>query len=312
MAQTNKRFQANQSILTSAVVHFSVLGALAICGVSQQITQARSLKMSWGNAQVELQSIAIRGFDLESDENRENEVELDLPALETQLPELAIEQVTVNASDEYSELFQPLADSPIRNNSGSGQDRSRHSSQHRIESDRGQGRAGGGQAVTFFGAGAPAQKIVFVLDNSGSMKQPMYAQSRDRVLKAEVMRAVRSLEEEMSFDVIYFNEKVLELDARGMRPATAENKRDMLKWIRAVIPDKDTWPGPALNRALELKPDIIFFLTDGVFAGETVDEITEKNESNIPIFTICLGDPRGAIVLTRLASRNGGLYRFIP
>lgn len=225
MTRTNKRFQANHSILTSAVVHFSVLGTLALCGVSQQLTQARSLRMSWGNSQEELQSIEVLGFDLESDKEQEKVVELALPAQEMQLPELAIEQAAVDASDDYSVLFQPLSDTPLRKDSGSGRDRGRHSRRHQ-GSDRGQGRAGGGQAVTFFGAGAPAQKIVFVLDNSGSMNRPMFAQSRERVLKTEVMRSIRSLEEEMLFDVIFFSDKVLELDSRGLRPATAENKRE--------------------------------------------------------------------------------------
>jgi len=144
------------------------------------------------------------------------------------------------------------------------------------------------------------------------MKRPMANRRREQVLKAEVMRSIRGLGEAMQFEVLYFNEEVLQLDRQGLRFATPDNRMAMLRWVRAVLPDGDTYPGPALRQALALHPDLIFFLTDGVFAARTIDEITAHNEDQIPIFTIALGDPRGAALLAALAARNGGLYRFVP
>ena len=63
--------------------------------------------------------------------------------------------------------------------------------------------------------------------------------------------------------------------------------------------------------ALQMRPDVIFFLTDGEFNYRVVREVSAANFGSVRIHTISLGDDSGEKFLTELAARNGGVYRHI-
>ena len=68
----------------------------------------------------------------------------------------------------------------------------------------------------------------------------------------------------------------------------------------------------ALKKALELKPDVIYLLTDGVFKPDAVDEVTKLNTHGVSIHTFCIGDAAGEGLVKAIASKNNGKYMFVP
>jgi hypothetical protein len=93
--------------------------------------------------------------------------------------------------------------------------------------------------------------------------------------------------------------------------ASKQNLQTARKWIADVRPVGPTFPGTALKRALELEPDAIYFLSDGIFDAGIVDAVHQANTAKIAIHTICFEDRIGERVLQALAAQNGGKYRFV-
>ncbi len=115
--------------------------------------------------------------------------------------------------------------------------------------------------VRFFGTQAYGNKFVYVLDISGSM------QGR-RLLRAqrELLKSVRALPADNLFHVVLFNEGVFNFaNTPSLRQATRANKMLLERWIATAAARSGTLPGPALKIAGDLKPDHVFFLSDGDF-----------------------------------------------
>ena len=72
--------------------------------------------------------------------------------------------------------------------------------------------------------------------------------------------------------------------------------------------------GPS-GPALEPRPDVIFFLTDGEIprSEETLAAVTLLNSRGrrVVINTIAFGDPASQELLREIARRSGGIYRFV-
>jgi hypothetical protein len=73
-----------------------------------------------------------------------------------------------------------------------------------------------------------------------------------------------------------------------------------------------TDPRAALKKALELQPDVIYLLTDGVFNDDAVAEVTKQNTRGVSIHTFCFGDAAGEGLLKNIARENNGTYKFVP
>ena len=67
---------------------------------------------------------------------------------------------------------------------------------------------------------------------------------------------------------------------RRLIAATSHNKERVIDWARQVIPDQNTQPQNALRMALKLRPQLLFFLTDGEIPQSTID-IAEQNCSRV-------------------------------
>jgi hypothetical protein len=127
----------------------------------------------------------------------------------------------------------------------------------------------------------------------------------------ELVRSIGNLPDEMEFFVIFFNRVAVPMPAEKLQPATLGNKRKYLEWCMKVRGGGGTDPSEALKKALELKPDVIYLLTDGVFKDDAVREVTKLNTRGVSIHTFCFGDSAGETVLNEIASKNGGTYKFI-
>lgn len=170
----------------------------------------------------------------------------------------------------------------------------------------------GGGLVSFFGSRAKAKKIVFVVDASASMKKAgSSGKRRFDLMKEELKKSISALPLGVYYQIIFFNgpawfagqavdranwhEKNArnfwsykdgnpdELPRAPMIRVTPKQIRQSLQQIDDVRMDYGTdWRSP-LKMAMNLSPDLIFFMTDGaVFENPDdkplVEDLLEYNQ----------------------------------
>jgi hypothetical protein len=164
--------------------------------------------------------------------------------------------------------------------------------------------------------GGDVSKIVFVVDRSGSMTD-----SIDYV-RFELKRSIGKLGEEKEFHVIFYSSgPPVEMPTRRLVNATDRNKQLAFEFIDGVIPQGETDPSKALERAFEVKPELIYLLTDGEFDKATVGLLKRLNrDQKITVHTIGFWSwrsrqdsdpPSGEEVMKIMADQNGGNYKAI-
>lgn len=175
---------------------------------------------------------------------------------------------------------------------------------------QGTGSGGGG----FFGLSVKGKSTVFVVDASMSMNMfhPGPARTRFNRVKLELLRTIAGMTEEEQFFIVFFGDGAIPMPASQMVAATEDNQKRYLTWMAKVPAIGRTYPQQALLLALQLKPDLIYFLTDGEFDYAVVPGVTAANRDGIPIHTIGFGDNRGEVLMREIAVRNNGTYTFIP
>ncbi|HEY3246537.1 MAG TPA: VWA domain-containing protein [Phycisphaerae bacterium] len=171
----------------------------------------------------------------------------------------------------------------------------------------GVGSSGGG--ATFFKVGGKARgarNIVYVVDHSGSMLATFDA------VRDELMRSINALRRGQKFHLILFNNQALEKPPKALVPAIESQKQAALEFLRTVEPQGSTNPIPAMQRAFELHPDLIFFLTDGDFDPELLDRLRQWNkDKKVRVSTIAYLSLSGKPLLERIARENNGEFRFV-
>lgn len=184
--------------------------------------------------------------------------------------------------------------------------------------------AGAQFKTAMFGAGGNAKKIVFVIDATGSL-----IDSFPFIVK-ELTRTVNGLSERQSFAVIFYNgEKMMDAAGEGLRKADDQAKKAVIEWI---APEKHNIeikgkgnPVKAIQKALRMKPDLLFLLSDNITGqGQymveqdfLLSEIKRANASNTKINTIqfIYKDPMeqfgGKPTMQLIAEQTGGIYKFV-
>jgi ribosomal protein S27E len=162
----------------------------------------------------------------------------------------------------------------------------------------------------FFGTGAEeetAHKIVYVVDRSGSITD-----SIDYV-KFELKRSIGELSEETEFHVIFFSSgPPVEMPTRRLVPATERNKQLAFEFIDGIIPQGETDPSKALERAFAVGPELIYLLTDGEFDRAIIDLVKRCNVGGkVTVQTIGFLYKTGEAVLKEIAGGNNGEYKFV-
>ena len=168
-----------------------------------------------------------------------------------------------------------------------------------------------------FGIADRGRRIVYVIDRSESMIQDRAMQAAKR----ELTRSIDRLLPDQQFQVIFYNVEPLDLvpgdgsERSGLFRGVETDRQRVATQFAAILPDGGTRHRPAIERALSLEPDVMFFLTDGDRPGLSLaelDDITRRNAGRCRIHCIHFG--RGGAVpgyesfLHRLAARNGGRY----
>ncbi len=147
----------------------------------------------------------------------------------------------------------------------------------------GSGRGTGtGNGIEFFGLDAPGKRFVYVIDASKSMNRPhdSDAGTRFRRVKLELVKSIGNLPESAQFFILFFNDYAVTMPAPGLEPASNGAKLKYLQWMQQVTTSGNTEPTAAFALALKLKPDVIYFLSDGDFNSRVRQEMLELPASD--------------------------------
>jgi len=170
---------------------------------------------------------------------------------------------------------------------------------------------GGGKGVGFFGTRARADSVIFIVDMSGSMEGHRF----DRAVE-ELIHSLNLLQPTQKFFIFFYNGvtyPMFEQRNSKLLPATSGNRAKAAKWIKAFRPEGDTAPEDAIERALKMKPQVIYFLTDGEIPTTTRSTAQRFNtEHKTVIHTIAFEYEGGAEQLRGIAADSKGKYRFVP
>ena len=126
------------------------------------------------------------------------------------------------------------------------------------------------------------------------------------------------------FQVVFYGVTTTQMNLkrpqdRDLYPATVINIHKAEREIDRVRAEKGTEHKAALKHALRLKPDVIYFLTDGDaprLTSADLGELLRLNSSNarVPVveFASSQKESREVTWLQQLASRTGGKYSRVP
>ena len=176
--------------------------------------------------------------------------------------------------------------------------------------------ASGFGQTSFFDIAAKGNRFVYVLDRSGSM----FDHGAIRVAKEELVVSLSALDQTQQFQVLFYNQGLLELTGNGDKPAmqwaTDINRTLARQFISSVQPDGGTDHMPALKKALRYQPEHLFFLTDAdqpILSARELHEIKTLNNGRTAIHCVEFG--KGPEIsadnfLKKLARENRGTYRY--
>jgi len=213
---------------------------------------------------------------------------------------------------------------------------------------------GGGGGIGFFGSRANARRVVFIVDVSMSLKEKQFTMIKEELSKS-LNRLAANIEYQVIFFAgpawfagdefvgkdkrrftikqgrqeyvwdtrggahQYQLENRKDLPTAAWKPASKANLHKTMKHIdeaQKVYGTDWEWPLKVALLQMEPKPDVIYFLTDGVTGGveETLDDIRVINRSKgkkSKINTISMMEPRAAAALRRLAKEAGGSFTIV-
>ncbi len=178
----------------------------------------------------------------------------------------------------------------------------------------GLGLGGGGGSATFHGVEGKGNRFLYIVDISGSMTES----NRFRLAMAELIRSISSLPDFAHFHVVLYETEIhWPAWQEGWMRARVRYVDRLVQWLEGISPGGGTQPTPAFQRAfaLDVPPDVIFFLSDGIIPAEAPAEIAQMNGARgkrVIINTIAFGDASGQDLLRQVAEDSGGVFKFVP
>lgn len=173
-------------------------------------------------------------------------------------------------------------------------------------------RSGGAPGkVSFFGSESNAERVIFVVDNSGSMQR-----GRMETTLFELERAVHGLSASQEFYVVFFSDQPYPMfypePAEAAVRATRQNKKHLSGWLRTVEICLGGRLLDAMELAAGLEPDVVYLLTDGDIRSQRITSaLTAKDRWPFAIHTLAMGarTPQHAALLHTIATNSGGTFR---
>jgi hypothetical protein len=175
---------------------------------------------------------------------------------------------------------------------------------------------GGNPRVTFDSTNY-ARRLVFLCDATGSMLTKM------ATLKEELDKTVSRLRATQSFDILFFQGNNVESFSNSLTPATPEFRRKAANWLEGISSQDVTNPLPALEMAMKLRPEVLYFLTDAADFPDTnaVLALIAKYNSDrkIKINTILFVEDKAEHakntasegLMKKIATDSGGKFKWV-
>lgn len=179
---------------------------------------------------------------------------------------------------------------------------------------------GGQQTQTqVFGVPGVGSKFVYVFDRSASMSgfggRPLNAAKR------ELINSLAPMSETNQFQIIFYNDAPLAVSEGGKKPVMMwggkRQKAAAQQFVSRIVADGNTNHMPALQLALSLGPDVIFFLTDAEepqLTPQDLRKIRDWNGAETVINTIEFGAGPASErhnSLKEVARQNRGQHTYI-
>jgi len=186
------------------------------------------------------------------------------------------------------------------------------------DSGSGGGRRSSRGSTPFFGIVDVGSRFVYLIDCSGSM----YSHNAMGAAKNELLKSLRTLNRFQQCQIRFYNTDQRWLKAPGkvdfrFFSADEKNLRLASEFIQEIEPDGGTQHVTAIQLALRLHPDVLFFLTDGGKPGLSPSDLVELkriNERHSRIHCVQFSsqdDPDAAAAtdfLRKLAAQSDGEY----
>jgi Mg-chelatase subunit ChlD len=177
--------------------------------------------------------------------------------------------------------------------------------------------------ASFFGLQLPTDRVVFVVDRSGSMSAPFGASDRSRYQEAvaQVLGFLRVQGDTARFRVILFGSGFAS-SSSALQPANERNLAALERWLGSRTPGGGTELRPAIEEAIALTPsgrcDLALLEADSVVVlcdGETaegplwVQPLLERvnGEACLVFHAVQIGGA-GDGTLEALAEQTGGQH----
>ena len=172
--------------------------------------------------------------------------------------------------------------------------------------------------VAMFGLVGEGYKFAYVVDRSGSMGGA--GRVALRAVKEELARSLETLDSIHQIQFIFYNEKPVVFNPSGtpgrLAFATEQNKQRAVRFMETITADGGTRHDDALLRAIGLRPDVIFWLTDGdkpQLSADEIEKIAGKAAGTI-VHAIEFGigpAPAEKSFLAVLAQKTGGKHTYV-
>lgn len=175
---------------------------------------------------------------------------------------------------------------------------------------------GGGGGASFFGLEAQGSRFAYIVDRSSSMRDD----NRMTRTQSELIESIEGLVETCEFLVVFYSDGAEPLGgSTDWVEATRRNKQAAERRIRQVLPSGGTRPLSSFQAVFEhrIKPDAIYFMTDGRFDEIVPDEVRAMNRRlRIPVHCVLVGSvgvnavirDEVAGMMRRIAADSGGTF----
>lgn len=175
--------------------------------------------------------------------------------------------------------------------------------------------------TSFMGIEGQGSSFVYVVDYSESMST--YSGTPMVRAKSELAYSIQSLGRVNQFQIVFYNDQPSRYfgslgNSSGLIFANDVEKEAATSYVKNVLPIGGTEHYRALLLALDLKPDVIFFLTDGAdpsLSQRQIDQVISRadaNQTTIHAVQFGVGSNRGdGRWIEQLSQRARGKFRYV-